>query len=297
MVAVTKKLGKKQKSEAKPEVKHEAKEKVKGTSNPIKLKTIMKKKDKVSKLNLVPKLTRDSAKSKKKQLDPEALSEYLVLRNVPFGFFEEEAYKYCSQYGDVEKVVAMRNKKGGFSGKIFVGFKYPEVAAVVETVLHKSIMLTENVINCMHLKNKDVPVYVRYAMKNVTFDKNVIVPTKPSKPELLKKRLQRAYSAIHVEKPEKVAEYINKQLVKAKELGYDYKFDFSSKLEQAMKQNKKDLKAVNTKIKTWLNKPAVKEVAEKLKMKKDLKAVNTKIKTWLNKPAVQEVAEKLKMKV
>ena len=64
-----------------------------------------------NKLGVAPKLTRIQKKKTKKPRDPESLSCFIALSNLPHGFFEEQIIKYFSQYGKVTKVRVRRNKQ------------------------------------------------------------------------------------------------------------------------------------------------------------------------------------------
>ena len=66
-----------------------------------------------NKLGVAPKLTRVEKKKAKKPRDPESLSCFIALSNLPHGFFEEQIIKYFSQYGKVTKVRVRRNKQVG----------------------------------------------------------------------------------------------------------------------------------------------------------------------------------------
>lgn len=43
--------------------------------------------------------------------DPEGSSKAIVIKHIPFGFFERELLKYFSQFGTVRRVRVPRNKK------------------------------------------------------------------------------------------------------------------------------------------------------------------------------------------
>jgi hypothetical protein len=179
-----------------------------------------------------------------KKANPEEPSSFIVIRNAPYGFFEEPCYKYFSQYGQVKRVRVIRNKKGGFSGKIYVGFKYAEVASIVVSVLNKSLMMGENVVKCRQLLNREVPAAVKYGSK---FGKR-----HSGKTAYLKKRIQKAHVKKFKENPQAVADFINKQLVKAKENGIDYTFDFSKKFAAASEEQKVRDAHDKEKIAQWL---------------------------------------------
>jgi RNA recognition motif-containing protein len=204
---------------------------------------------KALKLNIVARKPVISKTIKKKTAisrkpDPKSLSPFIVIRNAPYGFFEEPCYNYFSQYGQVKRVRVIRNKKGGFSGKIYVGFKYAEVASVVVTVLNKSLMMGENVVKCRQLLNGEVPAAVRFGSQ---FGKRVI-----KKSAYVKKRIQKAHVKKFKENPQGVADFINKQLARAKENGIDYSFDFSKKFAAAMEEQKVRDAQNKEKIAKWL---------------------------------------------
>ncbi|KAE9549840.1 hypothetical protein FO519_006943 [Halicephalobus sp. NKZ332] len=206
------------------------------------------KKKNITKLGAVPKLTRVQKKTKKPR-DPESLSSFIALSNLPHGFFEEQIIKYFSQYGKVTKV------RGGFSGMAFVGFQHPEVAGVVTTVMDKSIMMRDKVVKCRHLKEKEVPKHLRYG--------GFIGPKKVTRTQILHQKLDQKYSQMEIEDPLKVHEYLQRTLTKVKEQGIDYSFDYSKKLDEVLKNESKRLDKKKKKTSEWLQKDEVKKVAEK----------------------------------
>uniref|UniRef100_A0AC34F6G6 RRM domain-containing protein n=1 Tax=Panagrolaimus sp. ES5 TaxID=591445 RepID=A0AC34F6G6_9BILA len=197
----------------------------------------------VARKPVVPKTIKKKTKISKKP-DPKSLSPFIVIRNAPYGFFEEPCYNYFSQYGQVKRVRVIRNKKGGFSGKIYVGFKYAEVASVVVTVLNKSLMMGENVIKCRQLLNSEVPAAVRFGSQ---FGKRGM-----KKSTYIKKRIQKAHVKKYKENPQAVADFLNKQLTRAKENGIDYSFDFSKKFTAALEEQKVRDAQNQEKIAKWL---------------------------------------------
>lgn len=55
--------------------------------------------------------SRPKVSSCKPGIDPEGNSKAIVIKHIPFGFFEKELLKYFSQFGAVQRVRIPRNKK------------------------------------------------------------------------------------------------------------------------------------------------------------------------------------------
>ena len=143
----------------------------------------------------------------------------------------------------------------------FVGFQYPEVAGVVTTVMDKSIMMKDKVVKCRHLKEKEVPKHLRYG--------GFLGPKKVTRSQLLYQKLDAKYRGIHIENPQKVHEYLQNTLAKVKEQGIDYTFDYSKKLEEALKNEPKRLESRKKKNTEWLQREDVKKIASKNDIKVD----------------------------
>ena len=119
----------------------------------------------------------------------------------------------------------------------------------------------EHVIRCRQLLNEQVPAAVQIGSR---FGKPGMKKT-----AFLKKRIAKAHLKKFKENPvcvyfllffkfliglfqQNVADFINKQLAKAKKNGIDYKFDFSKKLSAALKEQKVRDAQVEEKLSAWL---------------------------------------------
>uniref|UniRef100_A0A0R3RQG9 RRM domain-containing protein n=1 Tax=Elaeophora elaphi TaxID=1147741 RepID=A0A0R3RQG9_9BILA len=105
-------------------------------------------------------------------IDPEGNSKAIVIKHIPFGFFEKELLKYFLQFGTVRRVRVPRNKKtGNHKGWAFVLFTNSEVAQLAAEAMDGYLMfekrleckfisdsvVTQNFISGKVIKNKDFP--------------------------------------------------------------------------------------------------------------------------------------------
>lgn len=72
----------------------------------------------------------------------------IYLSNVPHGFFENQMFKFFSQFGKVTNIRLGRSKKtGNFRGFAFVEFRFAEVAKVVAETMNNYLMY-EKLMKC-----------------------------------------------------------------------------------------------------------------------------------------------------
>ena len=65
----------------------------------------------------------------------------VYLSNVPHGFYENQMFKFFSQFGKVTNVRLGRSKKtGGFRGYAFVEFRFADVAKIVAESMNNYLM-------------------------------------------------------------------------------------------------------------------------------------------------------------
>lgn len=94
-------------------------------------------------------------------IDPEGNSKAVVVKHIPFGFFEKELLNYFLQFGTVQRVRVARNKKtGNHKGWAFVLFTNYEVAQLAAEAMDGYLMF-EKRLECKVIKNKDFPSCLR----------------------------------------------------------------------------------------------------------------------------------------
>ncbi|EJW77877.1 hypothetical protein WUBG_11214 [Wuchereria bancrofti] len=94
-------------------------------------------------------------------IDPEGNSKAVLVRHIPFGFFEKELLNYFLQFGTVQRVRVARNKKtGNHKGWAFVLFTNYEVAQLAAEAMDGYLMF-EKRLECKVIKNKDFPSCLR----------------------------------------------------------------------------------------------------------------------------------------
>jgi len=72
----------------------------------------------------------------------------IYLSNVPHGFYENQMFKFFSQFGKVTNIRLGRSKKtGNFRGYAFVEFRFAEVAKVVAQTMNNYLMY-EKLMKC-----------------------------------------------------------------------------------------------------------------------------------------------------
>ncbi|KAM3723528.1 MKI67 FHA domain-interacting nucleolar phosphoprotein-like [Dirofilaria immitis] len=88
-------------------------------------------------------------------------SKAIIIKHIPFGFFEKELLKYFSQFGTVRRVRVARNKKtGNHKGWAFVLFTDNEVAQLAAEAMDGYLMF-EKRLECKVVKNEDFPACLR----------------------------------------------------------------------------------------------------------------------------------------
>ncbi|KAL4003138.1 RNA recognition motif family protein [Acanthocheilonema viteae] len=93
----------------------------------------------------------------KSGIDPEDNSKAILIKHIPFGFFEKELLKYFLQFGAVRRVRLPRNKKtGNHKGWAFVLFTDSEVAQLAAEAMDGYLMF-EKRLECKIIKNKNFP--------------------------------------------------------------------------------------------------------------------------------------------
>eukprot|EP01117_Protostelium_nocturnum_P007716 TRINITY_DN2768_c0_g1_i2.p1 TRINITY_DN2768_c0_g1~~TRINITY_DN2768_c0_g1_i2.p1 ORF type:complete len:252 (+),score=93.66 TRINITY_DN2768_c0_g1_i2:346-1101(+) len=102
-----------------------------------------------------PKLSRNEQKKKKKkdsqkkkiiEEDLNADSSVIYLGRIPHGFYESQMRGYFSQFGDVQNLRLVRNKKGKSKGYAFVQFEEVEIAKIVAETMHNYMMFGHKLV-------------------------------------------------------------------------------------------------------------------------------------------------------
>uniref|UniRef100_A0AAF5PPA2 RRM domain-containing protein n=1 Tax=Wuchereria bancrofti TaxID=6293 RepID=A0AAF5PPA2_WUCBA len=86
-------------------------------------------------------------------IDPEGNSKAVLVRHIPFGFFEKELLNYFLQFGTVQRT-------GNHKGWAFVLFTNYEVAQLAAEAMDGYLMF-EKRLECKVIKNKDFPSCLR----------------------------------------------------------------------------------------------------------------------------------------
>ncbi|VDO27803.1 Uncharacterized protein BM_BM5527 [Brugia malayi] len=86
-------------------------------------------------------------------IDPEGNSKAVVVKHIPFGFFEKELLNYFLQFGTVQRT-------GNHKGWAFVLFTNYEVAQLAAEAMDGYLMF-EKRLECKVIKNKDFPSCLR----------------------------------------------------------------------------------------------------------------------------------------
>uniref|UniRef100_A0A915PWC2 RRM domain-containing protein n=1 Tax=Setaria digitata TaxID=48799 RepID=A0A915PWC2_9BILA len=95
------------------------------------------------------------------EADAESNSRAILIRHIPFGFFEKEILKYFLQFGNVRRVRVPRNKKtGNHKGWAFVLFTDHVVAQLAAEAMDGYLMF-EKRLECKVIKNKNFPPCLR----------------------------------------------------------------------------------------------------------------------------------------
>ncbi|KAK6101657.1 RNA recognition motif family protein [Brugia pahangi] len=87
------------------------------------------------------------------RIDPEGNSKAVVVKHIPFGFFEKELLNYFLQFGTVQRT-------GNHKGWAFVLFTNYEVAQLAAEAMDGYLMF-EKRLECKVIKNKDFPSCLR----------------------------------------------------------------------------------------------------------------------------------------
>ncbi|CAG9530386.1 unnamed protein product [Cercopithifilaria johnstoni] len=85
----------------------------------------------------------------KPDIDPEGSSKAIVIKHIPFGFFEKELLEYFLQFGAVRRT-------GNHKGWAFVLFTDSEVAQLAAEAMDGYLMF-EKRLECKIIKNKNFP--------------------------------------------------------------------------------------------------------------------------------------------
>uniref|UniRef100_A0A915LJ44 RRM domain-containing protein n=1 Tax=Meloidogyne javanica TaxID=6303 RepID=A0A915LJ44_MELJA len=180
-------------------------------------------------------LSRQSASTSllsQQQFNEESKIQHVIrLSNVPYGFFEKEMNGYFSQFGDVKRVRVIRSKRGHHTGFAYVEFKNEKVAEIAAKSMN-NYLLAEKKLGCCVVDQNRIPKCIRGGKR---FGK-IIEPGENRLKETLKRLAPKNEKQERV-RLKRFTEQLRGKMLKIKNLGINYEFNFEQKLDNYLEKN------------------------------------------------------------
>uniref|UniRef100_A0A914LJS5 RRM domain-containing protein n=1 Tax=Meloidogyne incognita TaxID=6306 RepID=A0A914LJS5_MELIC len=176
---------------------------------------------------------KNKEKGKKQQhFNEESKIQHVIrLSNVPYGFFEKEMNGYFSQFGDVKRVRVIRSKRGHHTGIAYVEFKNEKVAEIAAKSMN-NYLLAEKKLGCSVVDQNRIPKCIRGGKR---FGK-IIEPGENRLKETLKRLAPKNEEQERV-RLKRFTEQLREKMLKIKNLGINYEFNFEQKLDNYLEKN------------------------------------------------------------